>query len=180
MARGIIPLKNNNFFTNGKNNYKHRRVFEMAGKILNKMMGFLGLEDDMDDEIEESEGLKADRAVNDLQDVEPVITSRKQNKVVSIHTTISAKIRIVKPTTYEEAVDICDDLKNRKIVVVNTTGLENKVAQRLLDFMGGSSYSLGGALEEIERGIYVLSPSCVEVSNDLKNELSGKGLFNWK
>lgn len=152
----------------------------MAGKMLNRMMGFLGLEDDLDDEIDETEEEKGEKVVNEFTDVEPVINSKKQNKVVSIHTTISAKIRIVKPTTYEEAADICDELKNRKIVVVNTTGLETKTAQRLLDFMGGSSYSLGGSLEEIEKGVYILSPSCVEVTNDLKNELSGKGLFNWK
>jgi cell division inhibitor SepF len=148
--------------------------------MLNKMMGFLGLEDDLEDEVEEFEETDNKKAVNDFEEVEPVINSKRQNKVVSIHTTISAKIRIVKPTTYEEAADICDELKNRKIVVINTTGLENRVAQRLLDFMGGSSYSLGGSLEEIEKGVYILSPASVEVSNDLKNELSGKGLFNWK
>lgn len=153
----------------------------MAGKILNKMMGFLGLEDDFDDEeIEEKEELEDKRTINGSSEVEPIINSRRQNKVVSIHTTISAKVRIVKPTTYEEAADICDELKNRKIVLINTTGLENRIAQRLLDFMGGSSYSLGGSLEEIEKGIYILSPANVEVSNDLKSELSGKGLFSWK
>ena len=46
--------------------------------------------------------------------------------------------------------------------------------------MGGASYALGGNLEEIEKGIYILSPSSVEVSSDLKNELSGKGIFGWK
>ncbi|MBP2031441.1 cell division inhibitor SepF [Clostridium algifaecis] len=153
----------------------------MAGKILNKMMGFLGLEDDFDDEeIEEKEELEDKKTINGSSEVEPIINSRRQNKVVSIHTTISAKVRIVKPTTYEEAADICDELKNRKIVLINTTGLENRIAQRLLDFMGGSSYSLGGSLEEIEKGIYILSPANVEVSNDLKSELSGKGLFSWK
>lgn len=152
----------------------------MAGKMLNKMMSFLGLEDDLEDEIEETEVDGNRKVVNEFTEVEPIINSKKQNKVVSIHTTISAKIKIVKPATYEEAADICDELKNRKIVVINTTGLENRIAQRLLDFMGGSSYSLGGSLEEIEKGVYILSPSCVEVSNDLKSELSGKGLFNWK
>lgn len=152
----------------------------MAGKMLNKMMGFLGLEDDFEDEIEEKEELDDKKVMNGSSEVEPVINSRRQNKVVSIHTTISAKVRIVKPTTYEEAADICDELKNRKIVLINTTGLENRTAQRLLDFMGGSSYSLGGSLEEIETGIYILSPANVEVSNDLKSELSGKGLFSWK
>ena len=153
----------------------------MAGKVITKMMGFLGLEDDLEEDIEVTEEKEEKKAVNDVSEVEPVFSSSKrQNKVVSIHTTIAAKVKIVKPTTYEEAADICDELKNRKIVVINTTGLEGRIAQRLLDFMGGASYALGGDLEEVERGVYILSPATVEVSNDLKNELSGKGIFNWK
>ncbi|AZV56005.1 cell division protein SepF [Clostridium sp. AWRP] len=154
----------------------------MAGKMINKMMGFLGLEDDLEEDIEEEETKRGEneKIVNDFTEVDPIVNNKRQNKVVSIHTTIAAKVRIVKPTTYEEAADICDELKNRKIIVINTTGLEIRIAQRLLDFMGGASYALGGNLEEIEKGIYILSPSSVEVNSDLKNELSGKGIFGWK
>jgi cell division inhibitor SepF len=152
----------------------------MAGKVLNKVMGFLGLEDDLEEEIEETEEKRQEKAVNDTVPVEPFISSSKrQNKVVSIHTTIAAKVKIVKPSTYEEAADICDELKNRKIIVINTTGLEPRIAQRLLDFMGGASYALGGDLEEVEKGVYLLSPATVEVSNDFKSELSSKGIFGW-
>lgn len=152
----------------------------MAGKVISKMMGFLGLEDDLEEEIEETEEKEQKKAVNDSAELEPILaSSKRQNKIVSLHTTISAKVKIVKPTTYEEAADICDELKNRKIVVINTTGLEPRTAQRLLDFMGGASYALGGDLEEVERGVYILSPATVEVSNDLKSELTGKGIFNW-
>lgn len=149
----------------------------MAGKVFNKMMGLLGLEDDYDDieEVEDEMDLEEEKAeINP-----PMAISKRQNKVVNIHTATSAKVIISKPTVFEDATDICDDLKNRKIVVVNTTGLESKTAQRLLDFMGGASYALGGELQEIERGVYILSPSNVEVSNELKNELSSKGLFGW-
>ncbi|MCT8976067.1 cell division protein SepF [Clostridium sp. CX1] len=151
----------------------------MAGKVMNRMMGFLGLEDDLE-ELEESEEREDKKAVNDSVEMEPVISNTKrQNKIVSIHNNISAKIKIVKPTTYDDAVDICDELKNRKIVVINTTGLDPRTAQKLLDFMGGASYALGGDLEEVEKNVYILSPASVEVSNDLKNELSGKGIFSW-
>ncbi|AWI03748.1 cell division protein SepF [Clostridium drakei] len=153
----------------------------MSGKVISKVMGFLGLEDDLEEEIEETEERRQAKAVNDTTaSVEPIISnSKRQNKVVSIHTTIAAKVKIVKPTTYEEAADICDELKNRKIIVINTTGLEQRIAQRLLDFMGGASYALGGDLEEVERGVYLLSPATVEVSNDFKSELSNKGIFGW-
>jgi cell division inhibitor SepF len=148
----------------------------MAVKVINKMMGFLGLDDDFEDddleeqEIQEAKNTEADQKVSNF---------RKKPNVVSIHTTISAKVKIVKPTDYEEAADICDDVKNRNIVVVNTTALEQRTAQRLLDFLGGSSYALGGNLEEIDKGVFLISPSNVEVSSDLKTELSTKGLFTW-
>ncbi len=64
--------------------------------------------------------------------------------------------------------------------MVNTNSLDPKVAQRLLDFMGGASYALGGELQEADRGVYVLSPANIEVTNEFKNELSSKGIFGWK
>ena len=148
----------------------------MAVKVINKMMGFLGLDDDFEDddfdeqEMQEAKNTEADQKVSNF---------KKKPNVVSIHTTISAKVKIVKPTDYEEAADICDDVKNRNIVVVNTTALEQRTAQRLLDFLGGSSYALGCNLEEIDKGVFLISPSNVEVSSDLKTELSTKGLFTW-
>jgi cell division inhibitor SepF len=148
----------------------------MAKKVLNKMMGFLGLDDDFeDDDFEEQEI----QEIKNTEAEQKVSNFKKKPNVVSIHTTISAKVKIVKPTDYEEAADICDDVKNRNIVVVNTTALEQRTAQRLLDFLGGSSYALGGNLEEIDKGVFLISPSNVEVSSDLKTELSTKGLFTW-
>ena len=151
----------------------------MAGKVINKMMGFLGLEDDLTEEEEEARRRSAETLDNEGEQEAEQSFSKKTNRVVSIHTTISAKVRIVKPTRYEEAADIIDELKSRKIILVNITELDIKVAQRFLDFMGGASYALSGDLQEIDKGVFILSPSNVEVNNELKNELSSKGLFNW-
>lgn len=130
-------------------------------------------EDDFDEEINQNDS-------ND--DLEPMIQNKKaisSNKVVNIHTTASAKVTVTKPLAYEEATEICDALKNRRIVVINTSGLENKIAQRLLDFVSGACYALSGALQEIEKGVYLLTPSNVEVSSELKSELGSKALFSW-
>ncbi len=150
----------------------------MAAKMINKMKEFLGLDeyDDMEDyeeEYEEEEEVE--------EEFEPVIPSNKrgQNKVVNIHTATSAKVSIVRPLDFAESTEVCDDLKNRKIVVINTTSLDLKIAQRLLDFVSGACYALGGEFQEIEKGVYILSPSNVEVTKELKSELSSKGMFNW-
>ena len=150
----------------------------MAGKVLNKVMGILGLEDEMD-EFDENEGSE-EMGNENGEEYEPIVqSSKKPGKVVSIHTASTAKVMIVKPITYDEVVDIWDNLKSRKIIVVNSVSLEPRTAQRLLDFISGATYALGGSLEEIEKGIYIVSPSNVEVDSELKDELSNKSMFNW-
>lgn len=145
--------------------------------VLSKVKSLLGFEDYEEyDEFEEEE---YENEAKDDEDMEPVITNKKNSKVVNIHTSSATKVTITKPVDYEEATEICEALKNRRIVLVNTTVLELKIAQRLLDFISGSCYALGGELQQIEKGVYLLSPSNVEVTNELKNELSSKALFNW-
>ncbi|SHJ60635.1 cell division inhibitor SepF [Clostridium cavendishii DSM 21758] len=148
----------------------------MAAKMFNKMKEIFGFEDYEEDYEEYDEEVTGNEVE---EEIEPVLSSKRSGKVVNIHTASSAKVMITKPTMYEDATEICDSLRNRKIVVVNTTALENRIAQRLLDFISGSCYALSGELQEIEKGVYILSPSNVEVTNELKNELSSKGLFNW-
>lgn len=145
--------------------------------VISKVKSLLGFEDYEDyDDYEDDD---YENEMKDGEEIEPVITNKKNSKVVNIHTSSATKVTITKPVDYEEATEICEALKNRRIVLVNTTVLELKIAQRLLDFISGSCYALGGELQQIEKGVYLLSPSNVEVTNELKNELSSKALFNW-
>lgn len=147
----------------------------MGSKVINKVMGFLGMAEEAVDEVQEM-----DEYEDDNMDIEALMSvNKKQSKVVNIHTTSSTKVVIIKPEDFDEATTISDNLKSRKIVVVNTTGLEARTGQRLLDFIGGACYALGGDLQQIEKGVYIISPSNIEVNNELKSELSSKGIFNW-
>ncbi|OOM81030.1 cell division protein SepF [Clostridium puniceum] len=145
--------------------------------VLSKVKSLLGFEDY--EEYDDYEDEEYEKEIVEEEEVEPVISNKKNSKVVNIHTSSATKVTITKPVDYEEATEICEALKNRRIVLVNTTVLELKIAQRLLDFISGSCYALGGELQQIEKGVYLLSPSNVEVTNELKNELSSKALFNW-
>lgn len=149
--------------------------------VMSKVKNFLGFGeyDEEYDEYDDFDEVEGEVSATMDETIEPVIQNKRGNKVVNIHTSSSAKVTITRPVAYEEATEICDALKNRRIVLVNTAGLEIKIAQRLLDFISGSCYALGGELQEIEKGVYILSPSNVEVTSDLKNELSSKALFSW-
>ncbi|MBU3158998.1 cell division protein SepF [Clostridium frigoris] len=147
----------------------------MASKVMNKVMGFLGMaEEEEDDEVKEMDN------EDENVDIESLMSAnKKQSKVVNIHTSTSTKVVIIKPEDFDEATVISDNLKARKIIVINTTALEPRTGQRLLDFVGGVCYALGGDLQQVEKGVYIISPSNIEVNNELKSELSSKGIFNW-
>ncbi len=152
------------------------------GKMLSSIKNMMGFEDeelydDYDQEEYEEEEIEVPK------ESYSVLGRRREqkeaNKVVNLHGG-QTKVHIIKPNTFDEAPQISDSLKANKIVVVNTSGLEPRTAQRLLDFIAGSTYALGGDLQEVENGVYVLSPSTVEVSREAKEESSLKGLLNWK
>lgn len=145
-------------------------------KMVNKVKSFLGF-DEFEDE--EDVMMEEEEVMEDEENFAPVLSSKKGGKVVNIHTANTAKLMITKPLVYDDATEICTALKNRKIVVINTTSLELRTAQRLIDFVGGACYALCGELQEVEKGVFIVSPSNVEVTNELKNELTNKGMFNW-
>jgi cell division inhibitor SepF len=143
-------------------------------KGISKMMGFDDEEDD--EELLENREENYDEGEDEIE-IEPFV-SKKQNKIVNIHTASSSKVVISKPSNYDEGKIIVDNLKSRRIVIVNLNGVEPKEGQRILDFLIGAIYALEGGLQPVEKGVFILTPSNIEVSNELKNELTNKGIFS--
>lgn len=135
-------------------------------------------EDDMDFE-EEVEKVEQEEPVS-VTTLRSSKDKSSQNNVVTFQGNgySPAKIVIIKPEAYEEVEHICDEFKSKKIVVINTSNLDQRLAQRLLDTVGGAVYVLNGNIQDVERGIYILTPTNIEVSKELKNELSSRGLFS--
>ena len=154
---------------------------KMLSKV-KEILGFDGYDEDDIDELEENEEVFEEEEEGYSNVLAPISRRTNNNKVVNIqniHTNNSPKLMITKPVVYDDAMEICNALKNRKIIVINTSAWELRVAQRLLDFVSGASYAVGGDLQEVEKGVFIVAPSNVEVSNELKTELTSKGIFNW-
>ncbi|HAR87369.1 MAG TPA: cell division protein SepF [Clostridium sp.] len=142
-------------------------------KGISRMMGF---DEEDDEELLENREENYDESEEEIE-IEPFV-SKKQNKIVNIHTASSSKVVISKPSNYDEGKIIVDNLKSRRIVIVNLNGVEPKEGQRILDFLIGAIYALEGGLQPVEKGVFILTPSNIEVSNELKNELTNKGIFS--
>ncbi len=104
-------------------------------------------------------------------------TKRSSSQVVSIHTNVQMQVCIVKPEKYEDAQEICDQIKSRRPVVVNLEKIEYPTAQRIMDFLTGTCYSLDGTIQRVANNIFIIAPENVDVSGDFKEELKTKGVI---
>ncbi len=59
------------------------------------------------------------------------------------------EVSLIKPTSIEDAREICDYLLAGKAVVLNMEGIHTEVAQRIIDFTSGATYSMNGNLQKI-------------------------------
>lgn len=128
--------------------------------IKSKFKTFFFLDDEYDDAEEVFE-----------EETEPVISPRNQLKsqnVVSLQSVQkSSKVILVEPRVYAEAQDIADHLKNRRAVVVNLQRIEHDQAKRIVDFLSGTVYAIGGDIQKIGSSIFLCTPDNVEVSGNI-------------
>jgi cell division inhibitor SepF len=96
---------------------------------------------------------------------------QKQN-VVSLQSVQKAsKVVLVEPRVYAEAQDIADQLKNRRAVVVNLQRIDREQAKRIVDFLSGTVYAIGGDIQKIGTDIFLCTPDNVEVSGSISQIL---------
>ncbi len=91
---------------------------------------------------------------------------------------VQMKICIHEPLSYDEAPLVVDDLRLRKAVVLNFEQLELNVKRQIFDFVNGSLYAIDGKIQKVNKDIFILAPSNIEIEG-LKAELQEKGVFPW-
>lgn len=74
-------------------------------------------------------------------------------------------IVVYKPTTPEEVETVINFLKRGEPAVANLNDLVEADAQRILDFLSGAVFALGGNVHRITENIFLLSPSGVEIQS---------------
>lgn len=164
----------------------------MAKNFWKKAFGPLGGNDDEDYDEEE---MMEDQYGEDSYEDEPERQesayeepsfSRRRSKVISMpenRTSASGdtqmKMIIFRPTSYDETQSVIDSLKARKPIIVNLDEIDVAVAQRILDFISGAVYALGGDIKKAARNIFVVAPSNVEVTSNMSAERSS-GDFDFR
>lgn len=133
--------------------------------IKSKFKTFFFLDDEYEDEYEEYEAPAAKPQRQQAQQQQSV--SPKQNVVSLQSVQKSSKVVLIEPRVYAEAQEIADQLKNRRAVVVNLHRIERDQAKRIVDFLSGTVYAIGGDIQKIGAEIFLCTPDNVEVSGNI-------------
>jgi cell division inhibitor SepF len=133
--------------------------------IKSKFKTFFFLDDEYDDHNEEYE-----------EELEPVVKQQKQpvkpQNVVSLQSVQkSSKVILIEPRVYAEAQEIADHLKSRRAVIVNLQRIEHDQAKRIVDFLSGTVYAIGGDIQKVGSSIFLCTPDNVEISGNISELL---------
>ena len=71
---------------------------------------------------------------------------------------------VFSPKSYSDVQTIIDTLKNGKTAVVHLTELKVETARRVLDMLSGAIYALNGGVYEMQKNVFMFSPSGVEMN----------------
>ena len=88
------------------------------------------------------------------------------------------KMILLEPRAYSESQQIADHLKARNTVVVNLKRVTSEQAKRIIDFLAGTIYAIGGDLQKIGGGIFLCTPNNVNIQGKITDDKDGKDIHN--
>ena len=96
---------------------------------------------------------------------ESTVPARNVNRGMSLNAS-SIELKVVRPDTFVNSRQIADHLLNNRTVVLNLEATNKETARRILDFLSGVAYSIGGQLKRVANNTFVITPDNVAVSGD--------------
>ncbi len=111
--------------------------------------------------------------VSDMPVSEPTVdapsdSSRFGGKVLNMGGNKQSVV-LFRPTSFSDASKAADDLKDKKVVIVNMENVDKAMARRVVDFLSGCSYALEGKARKIAQSTYLFAPYNMDVMGDLEN-----------
>lgn len=128
--------------------------------LMDRIMGFFGVNDDelYDEEVEGEN--------------ESASSNKGRSNIVSLHTQKNIRMVLFEPRTYEESPEIADHLKSHRPVVVNLQLVRRDQGLRIIDFLSGTVYALGGSIQKLGNNIFICTPANVDIQGTITDILS--------
>lgn len=144
--------------------------------FINAVKNFIGIETDEDYD---------DDYYNEEEDAdeEPVRSSRRSSSRVfpiggNSGSSANSRIRIIKPSNFDDSTKVADEVKGRRLVIFDVGNMDEEEARRAVDFVAGAVYGLSGNIRRVSGGIFVAAPSNIDITGD-NLQAQTRNSFDW-
>lgn len=157
----------------------------MAVAAFKKIWDYLVGENDeeLDEEMEETENLydyEDEEEVEDKNSESFSFFKSKNSKVVNMPQSQSIKMKILKPTNYDDVDDIIRELKAKNGTVMNLEYVNKDIARRIIDTVSGAVTALDGRIEKVSNAIFVVAPYNYDITNEpISKEKNERSIAPW-
>lgn len=86
--------------------------------------------------------------------------------------TPESHISLIEPKVFSDAKAAAQQLIYNEAVIVNLSSLDTPQTQRVIDFLSGAIYSLGGSFERIATDTYLVTPKTFEVTGAMSQNIT--------
>jgi cell division inhibitor SepF len=165
---------------------------------LQKAMSFLGLADDDYDDFEPydeplpSGPVRVGRTADPDPAVGAVRTLPREDTVTPLPQGVvprpvvrpvsgpktAPKVHVVVVEAFKDAEEIGTHAREGDFVLVNLQSVADDLTRRLVDFISGLAYGVGGKMERTANKVYLLRPGDSEMPEDEKARLAERGLYS--
>ncbi len=109
----------------------------------------------------------------------PSLFKRNNSKVVSINQKAPLRVVVFKPISFrDDTREIAKSLMDDCAVVLNLERAPREEQKRIIDFLSGVAFSIGGAVKPVAVSTYMITPNNVELSGEhLFDEFENNGVY---
>ena len=79
--------------------------------------------------------------------------------------TANIELKVTRPESFADVSSIADYLLDGCTVVLNMELMDRASGLRMLDFLGGVTYSLGGDIRNVSPGTYIITPQDIDITD---------------
>ena len=96
----------------------------------------------------------------------PPPVSSPTTSVTSVTGSDMFEVKVIKPEKFTDGGKIAELLMARKTVIVNFEETNKEIARRLIDFLKGVSYAIGGQLKPVTEKTFIITPNNAMISTE--------------
>lgn len=146
--------------------------------FFNKLFSKFTNYDEDDDYAYEDDVIVDEPTIKDEINFEAVSASheaeqtRGPQRVVGFRPNANQQLIIVAPTQIDAAQEICNHIQTGRTVICNFEKCDGASPQRILDFINGAAYALGGQVKRVSSHIFLVIPQHVNLISETENTQS--------